>query len=362
MTAVPYISEWPHQHKVRAEEFTGDTPPEEQLPERPRQHLGVIRRPIPISKLQRTTKSLLAKAIREFQERAMRILDRAGALEFAAEDANRDEETKRASRQFRQQFQWKAPIGRGGHPLGLDAMRELRAFFNASGVDFMSRLLVSEVRNWQLELEAILGKQALAAYNLGGQGARATLGVRGAFKLRNPFIVDSLRDRANLLAGGIADDTFERLKTVFAEGFYVAGESPLEVAKTLRGEFDFLARDRSELVARTEGLVITSQGQQTLYKASGVEFKRWLTTLDGLERLTHFEAHGQIVPIDQPFLVGDEEMQHPGDPSADIKEVANCRCAHIAVVSASQVFSEANVWAGDVAPDQFSQERLQEAA
>ena len=130
----------------------------------------------------------------------------------------------------------------------------------------------------------------------------------------------------------------------------------------LESQGDPVFRVKAIPIGGEQPMYITSQGQQTLYKASGVEFKRWLTTLDGLERLTHFEAHGQIVPIDQPFLVGDEEMQHPGDPSADIKEVASCRCAHIAVVSASQVFSEANVWAGDVAPDQFSQERLQEAA
>ena len=356
MIAAPYISELaPSQRKARAEEYEGATPQE--LTERPREHLGVIRRPVPISALQRETKRLLAESARAFQERVTEVLQRSGVMEFAAEDAERA-----AKRAGWTHFQAKGPVGVGGTPLGPDREREIMAFFNANGVDFMSRLMVSEVKNWQLELEAILGQQELAAFNLGAKGARATLGIRGSFNLRNPFIVQTLQDRANMLAGAIADSTFERMKTVFAEGFYVHGESPLEVAKTLSAEFDFLARDRAKLVARTEGLVVSSQGQQMLYTASGVEFKRWLTTLDGLERETHFEAHGQIVPINEPFEVGDEAMQHPGDPGADIKEVANCRCAHIAVVQASQMFSEANVWAGDVAPDQFSAERLALAA
>lgn len=338
--------------KVQAERFEED--PEEELASRPRQHLGVMRRPVPISKLQRQTKSRLSASVKRFKSNILAAFEGSGVLEFAYQDAL-ERQRKRVDPR------WKAPVGVGGTPLGPDARREIQRFFNANGVDFMSSLSISAVKDWELELEAILYEQGVEAYNIGGQAARATLGVRGGFNLRNPFIVQTLRDRANMLAGGIADSEFERLKTVFAEGFYLRGENPLTVARTMEQEFNFLSRDRANLVARTEAVVITGGAQQQCYQASGVEFKRWLTTLDGRERESHFEAHGQLVPINEPFIVGDEELQFPGDPDGDIKEIANCRCSHIAVVSAEQVFSDANVWAGDVDPDQFSRERLQAA-
>lgn len=338
------------REQVPAEEFQEGKPPEEELPKHPR-GLGVVRRPVPIETLQRSTKAKIAATVQEFRKRAMEILTSSGALEFAAEDA-KDETTKRR----------KGPVGVGGTPLGPDRQREIRSFFNANGVDFMSRLMVLAVNDWELSLQGVLFTQALTAFNVGGNGARATLGIRGGFNLRNPFIVETLRDRANMLAGEVAEGTFERMKTVFAEGFYLNGESPNQVARTLGEEFTFLSRDRAKLIARTETLIITSGAQQETYKASGVEFKRWLTTLDGLERPSHFEAHGQLVPINEPFIVGTDELQYPGDPGGDISEIANCRCAHIAVVDAAQTFSSANVWAGDVAPDQFARERIAAAA
>jgi hypothetical protein len=58
--------------------------------------------------------------------------------------------------------------------------------------------------------------------------------------------------------------------------------------------------------------------------------KSWLATMVGAAaettRPTHRAADGQRVPLDQPFIVGGVEMDRPGDPSAPINEVANCRC------------------------------------
>jgi hypothetical protein len=195
-------------------------------------------------------------------------------------------------------------------------------------------------------------------FEAGGTAARRALGVRGAFRLESPAVAEALAQRANLLAGNVADDVFERLKTVLAEEFYFAGKGPFEVARSLRGEFDWLTKARSELIARTETGAIVSEASWITYSASGVPFKRWLATLDGKEREDHFEAHGQIRAIDEPYDVGGEQLMHPLDPAGSAAQVCNCRCDEVPVVTADQAFSDADVWDGTNNPDQFARERL----
>jgi len=68
--------------------------------------------------------------------------------------------------------------------------------------------------------------------------------------------------------------------------------------------------------------------------------KMWVTKEDRLVRgnpqgkypnadFSHFHAAGQIVPINQPFIVGGEQLDIPGDVSlgASLKNVINCRCS-----------------------------------
>jgi len=132
------------------------------------------------------------------------------------------------------------------------------------------------------------------------------------------------------------------------------------VAKTLEQEFGFLSRDRAELIARTETLAVTEEASHTVYEASGVEWERWLATLDGKERPDHFEAHGQIKTIDDVFVVGGEELRYVGDPEASLEQTANCRCSAEPIVTQEQFFSDALVWRGDVDPDEFSKDRIAE--
>lgn len=56
--------------------------------------------------------------------------------------------------------------------------------------------------------------------------------------------------------------------------------------------------------------------------------QEWRSLMDGRERRTHHEAHGQVRPIDQPFQVGGALLRFPGDTGlgAPLKEVINCRC------------------------------------
>ena len=55
--------------------------------------------------------------------------------------------------------------------------------------------------------------------------------------------------------------------------------------------------------------------------------KRWIATNDSRTRDTHAELDGQIVDVDEPFVVDGMEIMEPGDPHADPSLVYNCRCS-----------------------------------
>lgn len=89
---------------------------------------------------------------------------------------------------------------------------------------------------------------------------------------------------------------------------------------------------RTEAIARTETQRSYAAGTQQIYKSAGVEHKEWLSTTDGREREEHALANGQVVKVDEPFIVGGEALDFPGDPSGSPGNVINCRCTLIPVL------------------------------
>ena len=97
---------------------------------------------------------------------------------------------------------------------------------------------------------------------------------------------------------------------------------------------DRLLNLRGENIARTEVLGSLNEGMdQALRQAveDGLiqpqNIRRvWDATGDSRTRFDHMEAHGQEVGLDEPFIVGGEQMMHPGDFGASPGNVINCRC------------------------------------
>jgi SPP1 gp7 family putative phage head morphogenesis protein len=94
-----------------------------------------------------------------------------------------------------------------------------------------------------------------------------------------------------------------------------------------KGNLYVFSFERAHLIARTEMNMAENTGIVEGYKATGVDGLKWLAYRDGRSRSLHKEMHGKITPIGVPFVLGDgTRMMHPGDPSAPIKHLANCRC------------------------------------
>lgn len=87
----------------------------------------------------------------------------------------------------------------------------------------------------------------------------------------------------------------------------------------------------AERASRTGVVATSNAGNHSAIQDSSAIAEEWVASLDGRERPDHGEADGQIVPVDTAFQVGGVYMQHPGDPTAPVGQIANCRCTVVPV-------------------------------
>lgn len=107
--------------------------------------------------------------------------------------------------------------------------------------------------------------------------------------------------------------------------------------RALRGRLTTIAVTETQLAAETtkateaeilSGVLPSIEGGQP--RASEI-LKRWDSRGDSIVRPSHVLADGQVVPVNQPFIVGGERLMFPGDRSlgASTKNVINCRCSAV---------------------------------
>jgi HK97 family phage portal protein len=203
-------------------------------------------------------------------------------------------------------------------------------------------LMTAGSGNWRKVFAPILAAVVVDQ----GEQLNALFGM--SFDVRNLLAEDWFRSYTMTFADPItatSNDTLHRMfERAMADGWsvpqmqtaingvfdqWISGNAdPEDLAFAL----DRLPPHRRELIARTETMRASNAGAQALYKKWGVRKKEWLTSLDGRERPSHHDANGQVVAIDEPFIVGGSQMMQPGDQNAPIGEVANCRCTVLPVM------------------------------
>lgn len=96
-------------------------------------------------------------------------------------------------------------------------------------------------------------------------------------------------------------------------------------------EFSF---ERAQLIARTEMVQAENAGIVEGYKQTGVDGLEWLAYRDGRSGdRRHDEMHEVKVALGEKFILPDgTPMRYPGDPTAPIKHLANCRCTVAPVI------------------------------
>lgn len=128
---------------------------------------------------------------------------------------------------------------------------------------------------------------------------------------------------------GIGDVVWSDMRTQLALG-YEAGESIEQLATRLRTVAK-ISEPRALTIARTEVVPAANFGSLQQLKAVGFTDeecqKEWLATNDARTREAHREADGQRVGLSEPFHVGGDWLQVPGDPAGRADNVLKCRCS-----------------------------------
>lgn len=91
----------------------------------------------------------------------------------------------------------------------------------------------------------------------------------------------------------------------------------------------FTSGDRAILIAENESHFTFSRNEYYQAIKDGKKKKQWMDIRDNKERKTHREVGGMILPIREPFVVGNSLMMYATDHSlnAEAKEYINCRCS-----------------------------------
>ena len=91
----------------------------------------------------------------------------------------------------------------------------------------------------------------------------------------------------------------------------------------------YLSNDRAMFISECVANSILNYRQYSKAVKAGKTKKKWIDVGDKRERKTHLEVGETILPIDEPFSVGDSLLQFPKDTSlgASADEIVNCRCS-----------------------------------
>ena len=99
------------------------------------------------------------------------------------------------------------------------------------------------------------------------------------------------------------------------------------IAKRILEQSPIRSYQRAALIARTEVHSASNYGALKQAEDSGLEMqKEWLAARGSRTRESHRKASGQVVGLNEPFIVGGERLMYPGDPDGSGAETINCRC------------------------------------
>lgn len=122
----------------------------------------------------------------------------------------------------------------------------------------------------------------------------------------------------------------QKVENAVTQGI-IHGEGIDQITNRLVDSLCTQNENRMRLFARTSMTGAQNAGRmEMLHDAEddGIKVKKkWLATLDSRTRDTHQDLDGQVVDVDEPFVVDGMEIMFPGDPSCAHPElVYNCRC------------------------------------
>jgi len=146
----------------------------------------------------------------------------------------------------------------------------------------------------------------------------------------NAVAADFIRTYGLAKITQISRTTLDDIRLILAAS---AELSERDIARAIRDVAPTKSASRAQTIARTESHSAAAYAAQMSVESTGVEMRReWVTAVDERAREDHIMADGQIVGMNEPFIVGDSALMYPGDPDGSAEQVINCRCVIAYVV------------------------------
>lgn len=138
---------------------------------------------------------------------------------------------------------------------------------------------------------------------------------------------------------GVGGTVRNQLNTTLNAGIE-AGETTDELADRVRTVFNDLNQGEAKRVALTETNSAYNFSRHETMTEVGIEYKAWLSSHGPTVREAHQAAEDYYmdspIPVDEPFLVGGEELMYPGDPNGSPGNIINCHCIQVAAQKQSE--------------------------
>ena len=218
--------------------------------------------------------------------------------------------------------------------------------FTAFRLKELSANLERMIQEYERQLMALAGESLRDGYTLGTQSVTeplAAAGFQAAFFQPSQAQVNVLLDFSADLIKNITSGMLSKINTqirIAALGNRSTMDAMQEITRILglKAGKKMTATDiayRAEMIFRTETMRAFNLATQSQQQASAQLFpglqKQWVATGDGRTRASHLAAHGQVVDVDKPFVVGGAELMHPHDPAGPASQTINCRCRTVTI-------------------------------
>lgn len=168
-------------------------------------------------------------------------------------------------------------------------------------------------KHWNKHLARELQQPLMTFMKSGGIMAQQELGITTPIPWDNEVVQRTVNDYSIRLAKELNRTTNMKIRKSIKQGIK-KGESKAQLKRRVKEIMKTSDSWRPHLIARTETMRIYNSTMEEVYKAAGIEKKKWLTFLGCCSFCK--QLSGRIVKIDSPFML--DVYGPPAHP--------NCRC------------------------------------
>lgn len=145
-------------------------------------------------------------------------------------------------------------------------------------------------------------------------------------RLSMAWILERGLELSTQVSGTTAKEVANGISNFSAEGLTIS-----ELIRFIKDRAKISSQRRAELIARTETHTAASwanlESTKSIANEVGLDLKKtWNVVEDERTRMSHRQADGDSVSMDDHFIVQGESLKFPGDPNGSAGNVINCRC------------------------------------